>query len=116
MPLGRGTVPILEVGTIVEAMRQHLGGTHDYALHCPRAAPPVGVVACTYHHWLRTFGQHRRYCQLPVSGRRMRQFLQFRLGSHQLPMVLKRFEVSMLPEPIGSALLVVVWLLQMSCT
>jgi len=28
---------ILEVGTIIEALRQHLGGTHDYALHCPRA-------------------------------------------------------------------------------
>ncbi|DBA89809.1 TPA: hypothetical protein ACH3X2_004679 [Trebouxia sp. C0005] len=33
MPLGRGAVPVLKVGTIVEALRQHLGGTHDYALH-----------------------------------------------------------------------------------
>ena len=48
LELGRGAVPILVVGTIVEALRQHLGGTHDYALHCPRAAPSVGVVACTY--------------------------------------------------------------------
>ncbi len=45
MPFGRDGVPILEVSTIIEAMRQHLGGTHDYALHCPRAAPSVGVVA-----------------------------------------------------------------------
>ena len=91
MPLDRGAIPVLEVGTIVEALRQHLGGTHDYALHCPRAAPSVGVVACTYHHWFRPFSQHRRYCQLPVSGRRMQRFLQFRLGSHQLPIVLGRF-------------------------
>ena len=48
MPLGRVAVPILEVGTIVEALRLHLGSTHDYALHCPRAAPSIGVVACTY--------------------------------------------------------------------
>ncbi len=91
MPLGRDNVPVLEVSTIIEALRQHLGGTHDYALHCPRAAPSVGVVACTYHHWFRPFSRHRRYCQLPVSGRRMQRFLQFKLGSHQLPIVLGRF-------------------------
>ena len=53
MPLGRGTVSILEVGTIVEALRQHLGGTHGYALHCPRAAPSVGVVLQSKHNWIR---------------------------------------------------------------
>ncbi|DBA98222.1 TPA: hypothetical protein ACH3X1_001148 [Trebouxia sp. C0004] len=90
MPLDR-TIPVLEVGTIVEALRQHLGGTHDHARHCPRAAPSVGVVACTYHHWFKPFSQRRRYCQLPVSGRRMQRFLQFRLGSHQLPIILGRF-------------------------
>ena len=91
MPLDRGAVPVLEVGTIVEALRRHLGGTHDYSLHCPRAAPSVGVVAGTYHHWFRPFSQHRRDCRLPVSGRRMQRFLQFRLGSHQLLIVLGRF-------------------------
>jgi len=45
MPFGRGAVPILEIGTIVEALRQHLGGVHDYFLHCPRAAHSVRVVA-----------------------------------------------------------------------
>jgi len=82
MPHAGGIVPVMEVGTIVKALRQHLGGTHDYALHCPRAAPTVGVVACTYHHWFKPFSQRRQYCQLPVSGRRMQQFLRFRLGSH----------------------------------
>jgi len=78
---------------IIEALRQRLKlcGTHDYALHCPRAAPSVGVVACTYHHWFEPFSQQMQYCQLPVSGRRMQRFLQFRLGSHQLPIVLGRF-------------------------
>ncbi|DBA82196.1 TPA: hypothetical protein ACH3X1_007179 [Trebouxia sp. C0004] len=46
MPVDSGTIPVLEVGTIIEALHQHLGGTHDCALHCPRAAPSVGVVAC----------------------------------------------------------------------
>ena len=86
MPFDRGAIP---VGTIVKALRQHLGGTHDYALHCRRTAPSVGVVVCTYHHWFESSSQ--RFCQLPVSGRRMKQFLQFRLGSHQLPKVLGGF-------------------------
>ncbi len=34
---------------------------------------------------------YRRNCQLPVSGRRMQRFLQLRLGSHKLPVVLGRF-------------------------
>ena len=37
-------VPDMEVAAKVEALRQHLGSTHDYALHCPRAAPTTGVV------------------------------------------------------------------------
>ena len=37
--------------------------------------------------WFRPFSQHRRHCQLPVSGRRTQQLLQFRLCSHQLPSV-----------------------------
>ena len=68
---------LTSAGTSAEALRQHFGGTHDYALHCPRAAPSVGVVACTYHHWFRPFSQHRRYCQLPVSGRRMQRVSTF---------------------------------------
>ncbi len=43
--------------TVVEALRQHLGGNHDYAQYCSRAAPTraaptSGVVACTCYHWL----------------------------------------------------------------
>ena len=86
MPRDRVIIPVLKVG-----LRQHFCGTHDYALHCPRAAPAVGVVACTYHHWLEPFSQHRRYCQLPVSGRRMQRFLRFKLGPGRLPIDLGRF-------------------------
>lgn len=91
MPRDRGVIPVMEVAAIVEALREHLRGTHSYALHCPRAAPSAGVVSCTYHHWFRSFSKRRRYCQLPVSGRRMQRFLQFKLGSHNLPIVAGRF-------------------------
>ena len=57
---------------------------------------------------------HAQRRQLPVSDRRMQRFLKFRLGSHQLPIVLGRF--AGVVGPVGSAHIVVVWLLQMSCT
>ncbi len=46
VPSDTGAIHVLKVGAIEKALRQHLGGTHDYALHCPRAAP---FVKCTYH-------------------------------------------------------------------
>ncbi|DBA96093.1 TPA: hypothetical protein ACH3X1_001588 [Trebouxia sp. C0004] len=115
MPLDSGTIPVLEVGTIVEALRQHLGGTLDYALHCQQ---PLLLGLLHAHTTIgKPFSQHRRYCQLPVSGRRMQRFLQFRLGSHQLPIDLGRFGGGQhVAKPIGSAHIVVVWLLQMNCT
>ncbi len=59
------------------------GITHDFDLYCPRVAPSVGVVSCTYHHWFMPFSTRRRYRQLPVSGKRMQRFLQFKLPSHK---------------------------------
>ncbi|DBA94797.1 TPA: hypothetical protein ACH3X1_002341 [Trebouxia sp. C0004] len=45
MPHDGGVICVLEVAAIVKGLRQHLDGSHDYTLHCPRAAPTV--VACT---------------------------------------------------------------------
>jgi len=107
----------LEVGAIVKGLRQHLDGTHDYALHCPRAAPTVGVVACTYHHWFQPFSQHRRYCSYLFLVGTCSDFysLDLVLISCQL-FLAGLLEASMLPGPIGCAHIVVVWLLQMKCT
>ena len=60
------------------------------SLYCPRAAPTQGVVSCTYEQWFEPYSPRRRYCQLPVSGRRMQRFLQFRLGCHGLPIATGR--------------------------
>ena len=75
----------------MELSQGHLQGPHDFALHSPRSAPSRGVVSCTYHQWFQPYSRCRRYCQLPVSGRRMRRFLRFRLGCHALPIVAGRF-------------------------
>ena len=78
---------------VMELVHTDLQGVNDFALYCPRAAPSIGVISCTYHHWFQPCSKRRRYCQLPVSGRRMQRFLQFRLSSHSLPIVTGRFGV-----------------------
>ena len=80
-----------DVPVIIELLRQHLQGTHAYEVHGPRTASSVGVVSCTYHHWFNPYSKTRHHCQLPVSGRRMQRFLQFRLAAHGLPIVTGRF-------------------------
>jgi len=63
------------------------------ALYCPREAPTRGVVSCTYEQqWVKPYSLRRRYCHLPVSGRGMQRFLQFRLGCncHSLPVAAGR--------------------------
>ena len=58
----------------------------------PRAAPSKGAKLCTYHHW---FGRPNKvhcepYYELPMSITRLRALVQFRLGSHSLPVVWAR--------------------------
>lgn len=81
------------VPAIVGLPQQHLQGVNAFGLHCPRAAPSVGVVSCTYHRCFRPYSKRRRYCQLPMSGRRMQRFLQFRLAHMGYPLSLAAFRV-----------------------
>ena len=84
MPCVHDVVPLLDVDGVVEALTGHLQGTGSGSLNCPRVGPTQGVVSCTYEQWFQPYSPRRRYCQLPVSGRRMQQFLQFKLGCHGL--------------------------------
>ncbi len=90
MPRASDVASAHDVPVLIALLERHLQGTHDFDLYCPRVAPSVGVVSCTYHHWFMPYSKRRHYCQLPVSGRRMQRFLQFRLASHSLPIVTGR--------------------------
>ena len=83
--------PILDVDNIIEVLTTQLQDLGNGALYCPRVAPTRGVVSCTYEQWFRPYSLRRRYCHLPVSGRRLQRFLQFRLGCHCLPIATGRF-------------------------
>ena len=90
MPCVHDVVPLLDVDGVVEALTARLQSTGSGTLYCPRAAPTQGVVSCTYEQWFKPYSPRRRYGQLPVSERRMQQFLQFRLGCHGLPIATGR--------------------------
>ena len=81
---------LLDAPSVMRLLHDSLQGVHDFDLYSPRSAPSAGVLGCTYHHWFRPYSKRRRYCQLPVSGRRMQRFLQFRLASHGLPVATHR--------------------------
>ena len=84
-------VSLLDVDNIVEALTAQLQDMGSGALYCPCAAPTHGVVSCTYQQWFRPYCLRRYCCHLPISGRRMQRFLQFRLGCHGVPIAAGRF-------------------------
>ena len=91
MPCVCDVTPILDVDNIIEVLTTQLQDLGNGALYCPRVAPTRGIVSCTYEQWFRPYSLRRCYCHLPVSGRRMQRFLQFRLGCHCLPIATGRF-------------------------
>ena len=88
MPRVHDGLPLLDVDGVVKALTGRLQGTGSGSLYCPHAAPTQGVVSCTYEQWFKPHGPRRRYCQLPISGRRMQRFWQ--LGCHGLPIATGR--------------------------
>ena len=74
MPRVHDVVPLLDVEGVVEALTAHLQSTGSGSLYRPRAVPTQGV-SCTYEQWFKPYSLRRRYCHLPVSGRRMQRFL-----------------------------------------
>ena len=40
-----------DVGMAWDSLDSHLQGSVDHRLDCPRAAPPMGVLTCTYEQW-----------------------------------------------------------------
>ncbi|DBA85352.1 TPA: hypothetical protein ACH3X2_006033 [Trebouxia sp. C0005] len=110
-------MPLLDVDNIVQALTVQLQDMGSAALYCPRDAPSLAVVFCTYEQWFRPYSLCRRYCHLPVVGRRMQRFLQFRLGCHSLPIAAGRFSGAyMLLGLKGCAWLAILVLLAMRGT
>ena len=75
---------------VIDALKADLQGLGASTVACPRQAPTCDLVRCTYYQWFQPVSALRRCCQLPVSGKNMKRFLQFRLGCHKLPIATGR--------------------------
>ena len=55
---------------------------------CPRTCPSKGAQLCTYERWFARppdLPKHNLFLLLPLGARRLRAFLRFRMGCHDLP-------------------------------
>ena len=90
MPRNTDGVPMLDISAVIHALKADLPGLGPSTVSCPQQAPSCGVVRCIYNQWFQRFSARRRYCQLPVSGKNIKRFLQFRLGCLKLPIATGR--------------------------
>ena len=81
---------MLDVAVAIAVLQVYLEDSSCASACCPRQAPTSGVVKYTYGRSSQPYSAHQRYCQLPVSGRKMRRFSQFSLGYHKLPIATGR--------------------------
>jgi hypothetical protein len=86
------TMECIDLGCLEKKLERRQSGVWDKQHVCPRTCPSIGAKLCTYYRWF--FPSHRPYrlsshhphvLRLPLSTRRMRQFLRFRMGCHGLP-------------------------------
>ena len=97
----------------MEPLRQHLGGTHDYALQCPRAAPSVGLSRAHTTIGSNLLASTGIVVSCPFLV--VQLFLHFRLASHRVPVVVGHFAGGQ-HVARADAHTVVVWLLRMKYT
>ncbi len=76
---------------LAHTFRKNMGDAHKRnwaGLHVsPRTAPSAGAKACTYLRWFARSGKMpaEPYLELPISLSKLKRLVQFRLGSHDLP-------------------------------
>ena len=82
----------------VEVLEIVLNQVQDQAWHglhiSPRLGPSLGIQRCTYQRWFARpkHVSKDRLLFLPCSARKMRIFLRFRLGLHDLPIMTGRWQ------------------------
>ena len=68
----------------------------------PRLAPSKGAILCTYNAWF--FHPSQQHCEpyldMPMSIFRLRLLMQFRMGSHSLPVEQGRLARPMVPRQL----------------
>ncbi len=79
-----------------DAYKRNWAGLHD----SPRTAPSARAKFCTYLRWFARPGKMpaEPYFELPISLSKLRRLMQFRLGSHDLPIEQGRMARPIVPR------------------
>ncbi len=79
-----------------DAYKRNWAGLHD----SPRTAPSARAKSCTYLRWFARPGRMpaEPYFELPISLSKLRRLMQFRLGSHDLPIEQGRMARPIVPR------------------
>ena len=92
-PVGFAVLHPLHIATVLQLLdAPALQAVQDLDI-CPRTCPSANATKCTYYRWFARPQHQRQSHQLlmqPLSARCMRTLLRFRLGAHNLPVVLGR--------------------------
>ena len=78
-------IPVIDVNTVMAGLEHQASLSWSNLSSNPRTAPTRNAKLCTWHNWFRPFHASNPYFLLPVSGKRMKRFLRFRLSCHSLP-------------------------------
>jgi len=85
LPTQVQSLPVIDVNTVTAGLEHQASLSWSNLSSNPRTAPTRNAKLCTWHNWFRPFNTSNPYFLLPVSGKRMKRFLRFRLSCHSLP-------------------------------
>ena len=85
LPTQVQNIPVIDVNTVMAGLEHQASLSWSNLSSNPRTAPTRNAKLCTWHNWFRPFHASNPYFLLPVSGKRMKQFLRFRLSCHSPP-------------------------------
>ena len=85
LPTQVQSIPVIDTNTVIAGLEHQASLSWNNLSSNPRTAPTKNAKLCTWHNWFRPFNTSNPYFLLPVSGKRMKRFLRFRLSCHSLP-------------------------------
>ncbi len=85
LPTQVQSIPVIDTNTVIAGLEHQASLSWSNLSSSPRTAPTRNAKLCTWHNRFRPFNISNPYFLLPVSGKRMKHFLRFRLSCLSLP-------------------------------
>ena len=90
LPTQTNSIPIIDIAQVVQNLDHQNSLVWNGLSANPRTAPSLNAKLCTYQNWFKLPSTANPYFLFPVSGKRMKRFLRFRVSSHSLAIEIGR--------------------------